>query len=938
MTKKILFGVFFVSLFGTTYGQQYSFIKAELNDTIKSIYVQQRIEYRNLSNDTLYEIYLNDWISAFSNKRTPLARRFYEDYDRNFHFARQDKRGATTINSILNDNFESVSWSRLLENPDLIKIVPATPVAPGEKYVFNLNYSVKIPAEDFTRYGFSNKGGYKLRYWYITPGVYKDGWQVYSHKNMNDYYIPKMELDIQFSFPAKYAAISSLKEQDSYTKDELQTVVLKGSERLETELFLTNNYVFEEFETDSLSVITNMSDDGISPVLKSRLVRRIVLFLNEKLGEYPHDKLISTQEQYSSNPVYGLNQLPKFLRPFPEGFNYDLKQFKTITHTYLQNTLMLNPRKDKWVYDAIQTHLMMGYIDANYPDLKVIGKLSEVFGIRWFHAADLDFNSQYALLYLYVGRQNLDQALSTPQDSLTKFNKNLANPYKAGVGLNYLDHFLEEDETVEHSIKEFFQTYQLRPSDAEDFEAILKANAGKDINWFFEDYVNSREKIDFKIKSIRKKGDSLNVTVKNRTENGMPITLYGLNDEKIVYRTWIEHANKSKTVTVPAKGIDRLALNYEAKIPEINQRNNYRSVNRIFHKPIQFRLFKDVEDPRYTQIFFMPDFEYNLYDGPSLGAKIYNATFLNKNFEFEIAPLYGLNSQTIVGSATFSHQIFFENQRLYSLVYGASGSRFSFGYDLFYQRVTPYLALGFRNSLMRNSKKEYFLVRNVNVSRDQNLENPLEIPDYSVFNLKYTYNNPGLVEYVKGMIDFQVAEKFGKSSLTLEYRKLLKNDRQVNLRFFGGAFMYNDLPNSDYFSFALDRPTDYLYDYNYYGRSETSGLFSQQIIMAEGGFKSMLEPKFANQWITTVNGSTTIWKWIFAYADAGLVKNKNHDAKFLYDSGIRASIIQDYFEIFFPVYSSTGWEFNDDNYDQKIRFIATLDIKTLVGIFSREWL
>ncbi len=126
-----------------------------------------------------------------------------------------------------------------------------------------------------------------------------------------------------------------------------------------------------------------------------------------------------------------------------------------------------------------------------------------------------------------------------------------------------------------------------------------------------------------------------------------------------------------------------------------------------------------------------------------------------------------------------------------------------------------------------------------------------------------------------------------------------------------GHFFIMTCQHSDYFSFALDRPTDYLFDYNYYGRSETSGLFSQQIIMAEGGFKSMLEPKFANQWITTVNANVTLWKWIYAYGDVGLVKNKNQSAKFLYDSGIRLSLIQNYFEIFFPVYSSEGWEFDD---------------------------
>jgi hypothetical protein len=49
--------------------------------------------------------------------------------------------------------------------------------------------------------------------------------------------------------------------------------------------------------------------------------------------------------------------------------------------------------------------------------------------------------------------------------------------------------------------------------------------------------------------------------------------------------------------------------------------------------------------------------------------------------------------------------------------------------------------------------------------------------------------------------------------------------------------LYNS--NSDFFSFALDRPTDYLFDYGYYGDLKVV-VFSQQLILAEGGFKSKL--------------------------------------------------------------------------------------------------
>jgi len=90
---------------------------------------------------------------------------------------------------------------------------------------------------------------------------------------------------------------------------------------------------------------------------------------------------------------------------------------------------------------------------------------------------------------------------------------------------------------------------------------------------------------------------------------------------------------------------------------------------------------------------------------------------------------------------------------------------------------------------------------------------------------------------------------------------------------------------------ALDRPTDYLFDYNYLGRSESSGFYSQQIIIAEGGFKSRLESPFANNFMFTNNTSLSVWRWIEAYGDIGLIKNKNETTRFVYDAGIRLNLV-----------------------------------------------
>jgi hypothetical protein len=75
------------------------------------------------------------------------------------------------------------------------------------------------------------------------------------------------------------------------------------------------------------------------------------------------------------------------------------------------------------------------------------------------------------------------------------------------------------------------------------------------------------------------------------------------------------------------------------------------------------------------------------------------------------------------------------------------------------------------------------------------------------------------------------------------------------------------------------------------GRSETSGLISQQYVYAEGGFKSKFDVRYANQWMTTTNATFNIWNWVQVYGDIGLFKNQYQSRRFVYDSGFHLNLV-----------------------------------------------
>jgi hypothetical protein len=424
----------------------------------------------------------------------------------------------------------------------------------------------------------------------------------------------------------------------------------------------------------------------------------------------------------------------------------------------------------------------------------------------------------------------------------------------------------------------------------------------------------------------------------------MPIAITTLKNDSVVATKWVEGFKGSKTFSIPKDSIDRIVLDYENILPEFNQRDNYKSTRGFFlnRKPLQFRVFKDIEDPYYNQVFIMPLIEFdNIYDGFTLGAKFYNKSILRKRFNYRFSPQYALRSKSLTGSGSIFYTHNLENQNLFNITYGIGGSYRSFAQDAFVTSITPSISFSFRDdSDFRSDIRDVINARFVSINRTLGADAIIEVtePDYNVFNLRYVHSNPGIINYSRLYADYQLANDFSKLALNYEFRRLTKNNRNYGFRLFGGVFLNNDTdPNSDFFSFALDRPTDYLFDFNYLGRSEQSGFFSQQIIIAEGGFKSQLEPAFANQWMTTVNAWTSIWRYIQAYGDIGLVKNRGDDPVFVYDAGIRLVLVEDYFEVFFPVYSNLGWQIAQPNYGQTIRFMFTLDPQVLFSLFTRKW-
>ncbi|QMU66725.1 MAG: aminopeptidase [Flavobacteriaceae bacterium] len=928
-------GSFFLLSFAVNAQENKINVKASLDTEKDILRIQQYMVFHNKTQTKLNEIFLHNWANSYKNNKTRLSKRFIEDYKKNLYFAKEKDRGSTKISN-LSVNYEVADFQELTEQIDVLKITLKKTLLPRDSIIITASYDIKIPNAKFTGYG-KTEGGYHLRFWYLNPAVYDEEWKVMSNLNMDDLYSDISDFQIEIDIPDTYTLESNLYQYVTQ-KDSLKTYFLIGKKKTNIILNIDKEANFKSFKTKAVHVKTDIVNESIDHKTGVSILDRALLFIEKYLGKYPHKELFVDKITQRKNPIYGLNQLPKFVRPFSDVFKWDIAMFKAISKKYIENTLLLNTRTDYWLTDGIQYYLMMEYVEKYYPELNLLGNLSKVWGIRSFNFSKLKFNDKYPFTYEFSARKFLDQSLTTRADSLSNFNRKIVSKYKAGLGLRYLEDFLEEN-VVKNAIQEFYINNHLKITTNNAFANIVAGKTKKDIRWFFGDYIKTNKKIDYTIKKATPVGDSIDVTIKNKRNITAPIALYGIKNKKVIFKKWYTNIDSIRTVRIAKGNFDRLSLNYENTYPEYNTIDNSKNLKKgLFNKPLKLTFIKDINDPYYHQLFYQPDLRYNLYDGLLIGLKLHNRPILTRNLEFSLTPSYGTESKSLTGTFFTRYYQYFEDTSINKILYSVSGSRLHYARDLAYTSFNQSIQVEFKRKTLRDAGGRFLSARLFNV--DKEVAPGIIKTDqdkYSIFTLSYFYNRPDIIKGFRYILSTEFGGKFSKVSADIRYRSLTDRNTQLDFRVYIGAFLNNNT-KGNYFSFGLDRANDYLFQLNYIGRSENSGIFSQQFIATEGGFKSVLPVRFANEYMVSFNSNIGLWRWLEIYNDVAFLKNRNNAIYFAYENGIRLNFIHNIFELYFPLYSNNGWEIGQDAYSKKIRFVLTVNPIAIFNFIRRGFL
>jgi len=914
------------------------YIEAKLSADRKTLEVNQEIVYYNHSDKDLQSVKLLNWVSAYKKKGTSLVYRKLEDRNSDLHFAKNDQLG-TLLDLQIKNSAQPVSVNSTSDENLFLPLKEI--LKPGESIKLQLQYRMQLPDKKFTGYGTSDKIT-ALKYFFIVPDHFDP--DNISKRNYHD-----IEESVSFN---TYWTVNFDLPPNSFIESNLPQIQMnafKGYLDSDPEFVISQNGL------PSIKINVDGSDTEIKfgynlkPEEKQNLEFYLPLhlkFIKEKIGFLPKNLFISEKFR-SSEDFFGSNDISfwKFrFQLFTESEKTDLDYFGIIAKKILDESIIADKQKSHWFKNGLKSYLEIQYLQKFYKETKLLGTLPEtrIFGVKplkLFHASKVKLIDRYGLAYQYIMSQNLDQKISENFTVLSNFNDMAVSSFETGSLFNYTAEKMGYDQ-FNSILKDYISKNTDKKIEPEEF---LKELAEKDkTSDYLTNFLKQKNRANFRLKNVRKQDDSLNIKIGKNMDSPIPVRLETQTSEGEVKSYWVETKENERITNfaLPAsEDIHKVTLNSDYIFPESKYRDNFLYAKGIFSntKKIKFKLIKDIPNPEYNEIYVTPRVRFNnTYDKFLLGVNLKNQSFFDQKFLYSFTPTYSTGTGKLTGSGAISYSFLPAESVFRSITFGVSGSYFHYDYGLAYRKGSIFSNFNFRknprSTVSRSLGFSYnYLERDLSPKMIANKD----YDKYNLWSAGYGYSDSQMIHEKSLSLSTQGMEDFNKVTAEGFYRWEFAPKQKLSVRLFAGYFIRNETRNNT-FNYGISRVSNYSFSYNLLGESANSGLLSQQFILADGGFKSFI-PGSVNQWITSFNVDSSVWKIFHVYADAGIYKNKNRPAEFIWDSGIKVKLIPDFLEIYFPIQSSLGFEPSFKDYAKRIRYTLVLNLGAVINAARRGW-
>lgn len=963
-------------------------VKNELNGT-------ESFDYINNSPDALSFIYIHLWANGYKDHSTALCKQMVENGNTSLYFAKDEDKGF--IDQLdFKVNGESVHLEYDSMNIDIAKIILNKPLKHGETITISTPFHVKIPLGKFSRMGHLGQS-YQISQWYPKPAVYdRNGWNQIPYLDQGEFYSEFGTFDVNITLPKNYVVGATGDLVNGEQEEKWMTDIAGKTKTIE---YYSDDSSFPESDKETKTLHYHQEKvhdfawfaDKRYHVLKGEItlphsnnkVTTWVLFTNYNSkywrkaipyidsaiyyyslwnGDYPYHQCTAVDGALSAG---GGMEYPNVTVIGSVSSDLELEDVivHEVGHNWFYGMLGSNERRHAWMDEGINSFYEFRYLDTVHP-LKTKDEIEKASSwlSNFLGLSSLDSRSLAYISYLIMARKNLTQPIDLPADEYTVYNYDAIVYMKTAMIFKYLMAYLGE-ETFDKCMKAYFETWKYKHPMPEDIKQVVEKTSGKNLDWFFNDLLETDKKIDYKI--CKEKADKSNnnflITIKNNGDVICPFSISGMKKDSIIKTQWYEGFAGTQTINFPFGDYDKIKIDADEIIPEINRRNNTIRTHGLLKKvePLQLKFLGGIENPDRTQLYWTPVVGFNKYNGLMPGLALYNTFLPEKNLEYIFVPMYSTAMKSLAGTGNVTYAWHPDKSIFQNIKLGVAAKSYAYMNDLVvnennqtlhdfkYIKIQPELTFDFKKDNARSPVDRTLSIREINIIKDIPAFDYSDTSlvkgtfSYHIFQTTYSMNNHQTFDPYSYKINVEGGAGYSKVSGEFNYSiSYNKKGTSADIRFFAGKFVhYNPPPllNPSFSLSGIQGYQDYLFDNTYLGRSEYNGILSDQIYMRDGDFKVGSFAGQTNNWLATMNTDIPLFgavSFIHFFFDAGTYRYSNaafNPTGLSYDGGFSLCLVKKVFVIYFPLFYSNDIETalvanGKDDFKDNIRFVLNIDL------------
>lgn len=950
-------------------------IEVTLDDKDHILRGYQEMTYTNNSPDTLRFIFMHLYPNAYKHDHSAFAKQKVESGDTKFYYSKKYDKGFMDSLAFMQGELP-LDYSKYNNNEDIIFIELAEPLMPGESTIISTPFRVVIP-KTFSRLGHIGQS-YQITQWYPKPAVYDDkGWHMMPYLDQGEFFYEYGDYDVEITLPTKYivASTGDLKSpvqgartsfnEEWPNKNGSQPAAAFRKSLVTVQYAQQNVHDFawfadkrfkvkkEEFKLPSGRKCTAYAyytpENEKKYKTSAKALAETAKYLSEEVGEYPYNQI-----SIVDGPLYagGGMEYPNIaiIGKLPDEETVNIVIAHEAGHNWFQGILGSNERIHPWLDEGVNS----------FYEAKIVEHLKK-------KEIPVAASGGNAAIYILNGHIHRDQSIELPAVEYTDANYGGVVYAKAAKALAHLEDYIGADD-FKKGMNLYFKTWKHKHPAPVDMRSALEKETNKDMRWFFNDLLYSKEPMDYVIKSVSAQGANKMVKVKDKFGSRYPVPIFAMRGDSVLQKNYSQNGEAF---------FDNLGADVHYKIdqdnllPEINHaNNNYRPKALFKRSSPKLGLGTSVLKPGANKVYLLPAYGFNNYDRNMPGLVIHNIAFPNKKFQFGLAPMFSIPAKRLNGTGIVGYS-FYPKKNLYRVTASVQGATFSADstarnlteavYPRWY-KVNPRLKFELNKPNAR-SPIERSIVFNYFHTATQGFvftRNPVDsifrasVGDYEKRNLlrvNYIHKNNRTFNPFSYNFQYETTQDISKLSaeghLKIDY---FMPKKAFYIRAFAGKFFYlnNETSYFDVSPYFLNvTPTavnDYAYENTFLGRNERDGLQSQQVLDREGGFTTrttlLADPLGqTDDWLVSVNLRSDIpLKYKFlpqvffnaaSFAEAG---NSNPSGnKTLFEGGLQFNLIKEIVKVNIPLVLSKDFKdytqsiYTKNRFSRQISFSLSTD-------------